>query len=62
MNRDTVLLILSAIIVFGFGMVVVGWFVYPPKVESTMFGTLLGTLGSGYLIVLNYWFNKKDPS
>lgn len=60
MNRDTVLLTLSALIVIGFGSVVVAWFIFPPKTESTMFGTLLGTLGSGYLIVLNYWFNKKD--
>ncbi len=61
MTSDKVaLLILSAIIVFGFGGVLVVWMFYPPQGDSNLFAGLTGALAAGYLQVIGYWFNKKD--
>lgn len=51
--RDIAILILSAIIVFGFlGGVIVAWMVFPPAEQSNMLSSLTGALGAGYLQVI----------
>ncbi len=61
-TRDIAILILSAIIVFGFGGVLVAWMVFPPAEQSNMLSALTGSLGAGYLQVINYWFSKPKEA
>jgi hypothetical protein len=36
--------------------------VFPPAEQSNMLSALTGSLGAGYLQVINYWFSKpKEP-
>jgi hypothetical protein len=60
--RDIAILVLSAIIVFGFGRVLIAWIIYPPQTHSDLMSAMIATLGAGYLQVINYWFSKpKEP-
>jgi VIT1/CCC1 family predicted Fe2+/Mn2+ transporter len=55
------ILILSAIVVLGFGGVLIAWMVFPPKTDSNLLSALTGALAAGYLQVINYWFrSNKD--
>ena len=57
------ILIMSAIIVLGFGGVLIAWMVYPPRADSTLLAGLTGALAAGYLQVINYWFrSNKDAT
>ncbi len=53
---DTARLIITAIVVLGFGGVLIAWIIYPPHETSNLMSALVSTVGAGYLLVLNYWF------
>jgi hypothetical protein len=54
-------IIISAIVVLGFGGVLVAWMVAPPHTGegSNMLTALTTALGTGYLQVINYWFGAS---
>lgn len=56
---QTARVILSAIVVLGFGGVLIAWMVYPPQTRSDLMSAMIATLGAGYLLVVNYWFSAK---
>ena len=59
MSADkTTMLALSAIVILGFGGVLVVWMIYPPKADSNLLAGLTGALAAGYLQVINHWFTK----
>lgn len=65
MNAETTArMIITAIVVLGFGGVLIAWIIWPPTegTNSTILAGLAGVLGSGYLLVLNYWFGKTTES
>jgi hypothetical protein len=53
-------LVISAIVVIGFGLVIVGWLVWPPQSQgnSNLLSGLTGALCAGYVQVVNYWFRN----
>ncbi len=52
---------LSAIIVIGFGCVLIVYMGLPSgAAQSPVVATLLGALSAGYLSVIHYWFTGKD--
>jgi len=54
------MLVISAIVVLGFGGVLVAWMVWPPGPENvTILASLTTALGTGYLQVLNFYFMRK---
>jgi sugar phosphate permease len=60
MNTETLArLILSGIVVLGFGGVMSVYIIWPPA-ENTLIAAMIGVLGSGYLLVLNWWFSKSS--
>lgn len=55
------MLIISGVVVLGFGSVLLAWMAFPPKDQSQLLAGLTGALAAGYLQVINYWFTKtKD--
>lgn len=52
-------LAISALVIVGFGGVLIAWMIWPPKQDSTMLASMVGALVSGYALVLTSWF-KKD--
>lgn len=56
--------ILSAIVVLGFGGVLIAWMVWPPTAHSDVLSALVGALAAGYGQVISSWFSTKagDPS
>jgi hypothetical protein len=62
-NQDkTATLILSAIVVFGFGGVLMIWMMFPPTSHSDVLSALVGALAAGYLQVINYWFQRPKQT
>lgn len=62
MQIELARLILSGIIVLGFGAVILGWMYSPPPAANSNTLTALSTsLGAGYLIVLNWYFGPSAP-
>jgi hypothetical protein len=60
MNTDSlVLLILSAIIVLGFGSVVLLWGFFPPQGNANVLSVLTGALAAGYVQVIAHWFKRS---
>ncbi len=51
------MLIISAIVVAGFGLVFVAW-IWLHSADDKVTPLLIGALTGGYLQVINYWFNK----
>lgn len=51
-------LVISAIVVIGFGSVVIVFLQLPavPNAQSNLVSMLLGALVSGYLQVIHFWF------
>lgn len=63
MNPETLArVIITAIVVLGFGGVLIAWIVNPPVEagNSTILAGMVGVLGSGYLNVLTWWFSKPE--
>lgn len=59
---DITRLVLSVMITFGFGGVLIAWMYWPPGPEnSNLMSALVGGLGAGYLQVLGYWFTRSPP-
>lgn len=54
-------LIISAIVILGFGGVVISWMIYPPKTDNLL-AALIGALTSGYGQVIFYWFRPGGGS
>ncbi len=54
-------LILSGIIVLGFGGVVSAYIIWPPPERSELLTVLLTSLGLGYTTVILYWFTREGP-
>lgn len=54
----TAILIISAIVIFGFGGVLLAWMVIPPKGNANVLSLMTGALCSGYGTVLGYWFRQ----
>ena len=52
-------LILSGIVVLGFGGVMSAYIIWPPQ-ENALIAAMIGVLGSGYLNVLGWWFSKSE--
>ena len=60
MDGDKIaMLVLTVFVVFGFGMVLVAWMIWPPATHSDVLSALVGALAAGYLQVIGYWFTKK---
>lgn len=59
---ETSRVILSSIVVLGFGGVLIAWMIWPPTAHSDVLSALVGALGAGYLQVLNYWFTKASET
>jgi hypothetical protein len=62
MNTDKLAqIIISAIVVLGFGGVLVAWMVAPPHTGegSNLLTALTTALGTGYLQVINFWFGAS---
>jgi hypothetical protein len=59
-NKEIAMLVISAIVVLGFGGVLVAWMMFPPKENTVILASLTTALGTGYLQVLNYYFMRKD--
>jgi hypothetical protein len=55
----TATLILSGIVVFGFGFVLMLWMIWPPIKHSDVLSALVGALAAGYLQVINFWFQRR---
>ena len=56
-SERTTMIILSAVIILGFGGVLIMWFVWPPdEKDRTILAALATALCTGYLQVVNYWF------
>jgi VIT1/CCC1 family predicted Fe2+/Mn2+ transporter len=53
--------ILSAIVVLGFGGIVLLWGYRPPKADSNILALLTGALTAAYGTVIGYWFTRKEP-
>jgi hypothetical protein len=53
--------IISAIVVLGFGGVLVAWMIWPPQAaaSSNLLSGLTGALGAGYIQVINFWFGAS---
>lgn len=58
----TARVIITAIVVLGFGGVLIAWIIWPPAAHSDILSGLAGVLGSGHLLVLNHWFGKTTES
>jgi hypothetical protein len=59
-DDKTVVLIISAIVILGFGGVLIGWMLFPPsKDASPLLAALTTALGTGYLRVIEYYFGKS---
>jgi hypothetical protein len=58
-TEKTAQIILSSIIVLGFGGVLIAWMLYPPHEQSNIMSALTGALAAGYLQVINYWFGAS---
>lgn len=55
------MLIISGIVVLGFGGVLLAWMWAPHAADDKVIPLLIGALTAGYLQVINYWFSKaKD--
>jgi hypothetical protein len=62
MSADTIIkLILSAIIILGFGGVLIVYMMLPTTAaaQSNVAAVLLGALSGGYGTVIHYWFSPK---
>lgn len=59
---DITRLALSAMITLGFGGVIIAWMIFPPTegTATTLLAGLTGSLGTGYIQVLNFWFGKPS--
>lgn len=58
----TATLIISGIVILGFGAVLLAWMFIPIKSNSNVLSLLTGALCSGYGQVIGYWFsNKPQP-
>jgi hypothetical protein len=58
--NQTAILILSAVIVLGFGGVAIAWMVALPHTENRdIIMLIVGALATGYGQVIGYWFAKK---
>jgi hypothetical protein len=55
-------LVLSVVIVFGFGGVLIAWMIWPPNEHSNVLSALVGALGAGYIQVINYWFTRAPTA
>ncbi len=55
-------LALSVVVVMGFGVVLLGWMIWTPTETSSVgvLAGLTGSLGTGYVQVLSYWFSKAS--
>ncbi len=51
------MLVISGLVVLGFGCVLVGW-MWLHSVDDKVTPLLIGALTGGYLQVINYWFTK----
>jgi hypothetical protein len=53
--------IISAIVVLGFGGVLVAWMIWPPQTKESigLLSGLTGALGTGYVTVINFWFGSS---
>ncbi|WP_157783649.1 hypothetical protein [Bradyrhizobium liaoningense] len=60
--ETTARMIITAIVVLGFGGVLIAWIIFPPATHSDILSGLAGVLGSGYLLVLNHWFGKATEN
>jgi CHASE2 domain-containing sensor protein len=59
-TNQTAMLIISAIVILGFGGVVIAWLMNPPAADqSNILAGMMGVLGSGYMLVMNYWFGPS---
>lgn len=58
-SKEIARLVISAIVVFGFGGVLIAWMIYPPKESTTIIAALATALGTGYLQVINYYFMRE---
>jgi hypothetical protein len=61
-SEKLTMLIISAIVVIGFGGVLLAWMAFPPRADSDLLAGLTGALAAGYLQVINYWFTKAKES
>lgn len=52
------MLIISGIVVLGFGGVSLAWMWLPHAPDDKVTPLLIGALIGGYLQVINYWFTK----
>ncbi len=52
-------LILSAIIVLGFGSVLSAYIIWPPD-KNELVASMLTVLGVGYTTVIYYWFTRTE--
>jgi hypothetical protein len=50
---------IAALIVIGYGAVLIVYIVWGPELPNRALDALLGGLSSGYLLVLNGLFNSK---
>jgi hypothetical protein len=52
-------LAIAALIVVGYGVVLIVYIIWGPELPNRALDALLGGLSSGYLLVLNGLFNTK---
>lgn len=58
-TNQIAMLVISGLVVLGFGGVLIGWMFHPPAADgSNMLSAMIGALAGGYLQVINYWFKK----
>jgi hypothetical protein len=59
MESDKIaMLVLSGIVVLGFGSVLIAWMIFPPQSNSNLLSAMVGSLAAGYMQVISYWFSK----
>ncbi|MCK1742201.1 hypothetical protein IVA80_15355 [Bradyrhizobium sp. 139] len=57
-NNDLPILILSALIIIGFGLIFLAWMIWPPAANSNVMSMMVGAIVSGYGQVIGYWFYR----
>lgn len=51
--------VITAIVTIGFGAVLIAFMYFPSKPDqANIISGMIGVLGSGYLLVLNYYFKR----
>lgn len=60
----TAQIVISAVVVLGFGGIVIAWILFPPhQDQSNVLSVFAGALAAGYGQVISYWFSQpKAPA